>query len=141
MTDKEECLELYAVRNKEGLWFHKKGYGGRGKTWVDNIKSARIYANIKGAKSRVTYFSNHWPDYGTPDIVKLTVTKFETINMEKETKKKKERKEIATAKRIQAKKEKILEEAREELKDAEDKVRKLLLDQLEDHLTDQDEKS
>lgn len=68
------ALTLYVVRNKEGQFFRSKGYGGYGKTWVDDINKCRVYSKIGPARSAVTFFANTYPDYGIPDIVELDVT-------------------------------------------------------------------
>ena len=86
-------MELYAVRNQAGKYFRAKGYGGYGDTWVAEIDSARIYTKIKTARAQVTYFANAYPQYGTPDLVKLVVTDVvvvdETARVEEQRAKKK----------------------------------------------------
>jgi len=77
MTDE---IKLYAVRNAEGQWFRRKGYGGYGKTWVDNFSAARIWNKIGHARAQVTYFAKHYPQYGIPELVELTVTGFEVLD-------------------------------------------------------------
>lgn len=62
-------FELYVVRNKEGKFFRRKGYGGYGDTWVEGIATARIYANIRGARTIVAFFANKYPQFGVPEIV------------------------------------------------------------------------
>lgn len=69
----EQLLELYAVRNQEGQWFRRKGYGGYGETWVDDFKLARIYNKIGPARAIVSFFTNRWPEYGVPDLVVLRI--------------------------------------------------------------------
>lgn len=78
MTD--EILELFAVRNRDGQWFRAKGYGGDGATWVNKIERARIYAKVGPAKACVTFFAKRWPECGTPDVVRLVVTRLEAID-------------------------------------------------------------
>lgn len=77
-------LEVYVVRNSEGQWLRSKGYGGSGKTWVDDLQQARLYTKIGPARGRVTWFTKNYPDYPMPDLVKLTVTQMEVITSEKE---------------------------------------------------------
>jgi hypothetical protein len=66
-------LTLYAVQNQDGKWLRSKGYGGAGKTWVDDLASAKIYAKLGQARSRVTYFVKNHPTYGIPNIIALDV--------------------------------------------------------------------
>lgn len=73
-------LELYAVCNKDGEFMRSKGYGGSGSKWVDDIKKARIYPRIGTARSQVTYWAKHYPEYDTPKIVKLLVTGLEIVD-------------------------------------------------------------
>jgi hypothetical protein len=66
-------LTLYAVQNKDGKWFRAKGYGGGGKTWVDELNGAKIYAKIGQARAQVTYFAKNHPSFGIPNLVALDV--------------------------------------------------------------------
>lgn len=76
----EPQLELYAVRNKEGQWFHRKGYGGMGESWVDDFVKARIYNRIGPARAIITFFAKKWPEYGVPDLVRLVISKAELVD-------------------------------------------------------------
>jgi len=73
-------ITLYAVKNQEGKYFRAKGYGGGGDSWVDSLEKAKLYTKIGQARSRVSYFVNNWPEYGVPDIIKLTAVETETLN-------------------------------------------------------------
>lgn len=70
----EPLLRMYAVRNKEGKYFRSKGYGGGGATWVESLSKARIYSRPGPARSQVTFFATHYPQFGIPEIVELHVT-------------------------------------------------------------------
>jgi len=76
----EPVMELFAVRNSAGQWLRSQGYGGGGKTWVDNLSKARIYSAISPARARVTFFANNYPDWPVPDLVRLVVTRAETVD-------------------------------------------------------------
>lgn len=82
-----EELELYVVKNKEGKYFHSKGYGGYGNQWVDELKRARIYAKIGPARSQVSFWATNYPKYGTPVIVVLTVTASKVLQEDDRVKK------------------------------------------------------
>lgn len=73
-------IDLYAIRNQEGKWFRRKGYGGYGETWVDDVKKARVYTRIGPARGVVSFFVNKWPMYGTPELVKFIVSGVEVID-------------------------------------------------------------
>lgn len=75
-------IELYAVRNKEGKYFRAKGISGYGESWVDDLNKAKIYTKLGQARSRVTYYSNNFPKYGFPDIIKLVVGEIVVISEE-----------------------------------------------------------
>lgn len=114
-------LMLYAVRNQEGKFFRSKGYGGYGQTWVDDIKSAKIYTKLGQARSRVTWFSNNYPEFGIPDVIELHVTNGTILNeqgrvVKAMAKKKREEinREIGNAQRK-------INEAQEQLQRAQDK--------------------
>jgi hypothetical protein len=118
-------LELYVVQSKDGKWLRRKGYGGSGTCWVDNINKARIYPKIGGARSMVTWWANNYPDYGIPLIVKLTVSATEFIDESKrveKAKKSREKKEIAY--KIIRKQEEM-KRLEEQIKNAEEDLNKL----------------
>ena len=87
-------LELYAVRNKEGKWFRRKGYGGYGDTWADDFEKARIYNKIGPARGVVTWFAKRYPEYGVPNLVRLIISKAELVD-ETERVEKRNKKEAA----------------------------------------------
>ncbi len=66
-----EDFKVYVLRNRYGKFFRAKGYGGYGKSWVDDIKKARLYANIGQARSRVTFFNSNTGD--KPVIIEFTI--------------------------------------------------------------------
>ena len=94
----ENILELYAVRNKKGKWFHAKGYSGYGDTWVDDINKAKIYTKIGQARGRVSFFANNYPKYGTPDLIILKCTQMEVVDETERVLTQKKKKEIAKKK-------------------------------------------
>ena len=118
-------LELYAVRNRDGQWFRAKGYGGGGRSWVDDISYAKIYANLSQARSRVTFFANSYSQFGVPEIVKFIVKEGEILDetdrVEKAKRKKKERKIRSDIRR----KKELVERTKQELAVAQDKLKKL----------------
>jgi hypothetical protein len=121
-----ETLELYIIRNAKGKYFHAKGYGGCGESWVDDIKNARIYAKIGPARSQVTFWATTYPQYGRPVILRMTATITEIMDEEERIKKVNENKirekhnrEISNAKwRLESAKE-DLERAKREMQKAQ----------------------
>jgi hypothetical protein len=125
-----EDLILYAVRNKKGQYFHNVGYGGYGRSWVNTLQEARIYGKIGPAKRQVTYWGSHYPEYGIPELLKITMGKIEIIDQNERVSKfkvKKAREEAAQKKRDAE--EKILDAKREiarlnrEMEKAEQEIR------------------
>jgi len=96
---KSNDLSFFAVRNKEGKWFRRKGYGGYGETWVE-LKGARLYTRIGGARTQVTYFSNAYPEFGVPEIVEFTVSATKIHNEEERVKKQAEKKLLQQKKNL-----------------------------------------
>jgi hypothetical protein len=118
-------LELYAVQSKDGKWLRRKGYGGSGACWVEDVNKARIYPKIGGARSMVTWWANNYPQYGVPSIVKLTISAIEVIDESKRVEKAKnsrEKKEIAY--KIIHKQEEM-KRLQEQIKNAENNLNKL----------------
>ena len=73
-------LSVYLVQNTEKKFFRAKGYAGSGLSWVDEPEKARIYAKIGQARSIVSYYAKHYPDFGIPVIIKLSFGKSEIID-------------------------------------------------------------
>ena len=125
MTMDKIDLKLYVVRNKEGQYFHAKGRSSYGKTWVDDIQNARIYAKIGPARSIVSYFAKHYPKYGFPEIYELSIDsmtlKNETERVKKVLKKDAEEK---LANELRNKKYEI-ELAEKQIKAAQEKLNQL----------------
>jgi hypothetical protein len=72
-------LFFYVVQNSTGQFFRRKGHYGYGSSWVDDIKTARIYVKLGPARAAVTYFSSN-PAYPIPTILKLGVGVVEVID-------------------------------------------------------------
>jgi hypothetical protein len=118
-------LELYVVVNQEGQFFRAVGYGGYGKSWVDTIDKAKIYAKLGQARSRVTYWYNNHPKYGRPKILKLTATGIEILDEVERLEKTKEKKLTKEA-RYKAREAKYqLERAERQLKEAQEQIDRL----------------
>lgn len=122
----DSLLEIYMVRNKEGKWFRRKGYGGYGDTWVDDIKKGRIYGKTGGARGVITWFANNYPEYGTPDLVCLKVTDMEVIDEDSRIKKSqlaKEKRELVRLARMKereiARHKRVLDETQKKLQELE----------------------
>lgn len=106
-----EHLDFYLVRNQEGKWFRRKGYGGSGDTWVDDIHKARVYARLGPARGIVSFFVNKYSKYGVPDIIHFKAQPFAILNEAERIKKAKDHKDAANAKRNAANAKVRLEDA------------------------------
>lgn len=67
-------LKLYAIQNKDGLWFHRFTKS----KWVKDFRLARIYSKIGPARAMCTFFATHHNDI--PNIVCLHIEKFTIID-------------------------------------------------------------
>lgn len=65
-------LNFYAVRSQDGKWFRSKGQHGYGNSWVDDISEAKCYSSPGPAKSQITFWSKKYPEFGIPDLVRIT---------------------------------------------------------------------
>ena len=68
----EVNLNFYAVRSQDGKWFRSKGLYGNGDSWVDDLTKAKIYSKPGPAKSQITFWAKNYPEYGIPDLVRIT---------------------------------------------------------------------
>jgi len=75
---KKKKTDFFAVRAKDGKYF-KHGVFNDKSIWVDNIARATIYEKLENAQARVDYFYKKYPEYGIPDIVKITNKKIEVL--------------------------------------------------------------
>lgn len=121
----EPLLEIYAVQNQDGKWFRAKGMNGSGKTWVDDLKKAKIYPKIGPARRTITWFANTFPDFAIPALVKLKVTEIEVVVETERVKKSQKDKALKEAEfnRQQAIRNK--ESAERKLKEAQDELEKI----------------
>lgn len=62
---------FYVVRNKEGKFLRSKGYNGYGECWVDGLDKAKVWSKPGPAKAQRTWWLEHFPDYGAPDVIPL----------------------------------------------------------------------
>lgn len=106
-------LKFYAVRNKEGKWFRRKGYGGSGDSWVDEITKARIYNKIGTARAQISWWFTNYPSFGCPDLVVFSIQISAVINEEDRLLKKRAKKEKAAVITRLRMAERDLEKARE----------------------------
>ncbi len=88
--------EFFAVRNREGQWYHRKGLGGYGETWREDVEEARIYNKIGPARAQVTFFATNWPSFGVPEIVVFKIGEISVINEEERIKKLQQKKNKKT---------------------------------------------
>ena len=127
-----EELELYVVRNKDGMYLRAKGYNGSGNSWVKDLKDAKIYPKISNARRQVTFWANHYPKYGVPEILVLTVTATTVLKEDDRIKKaivKREREKLSNELYCAKKK---LEKANDEVTRLTDKRALLLANQCAD---------
>lgn len=119
-------LRFYAIRNRDGQWLRAKGYGGGGKSWVDDIIDAKVYLKKRAARTQITWWSSHHPGYGIPELIELVCTKGviledENKRVEKSIQKKKEEKVRMEINR----KKWDIERAERELKEAQERYNNL----------------
>lgn len=80
LTEGKIITELFTLMNNTGQFMRAKGFSGSGKSWVDGIKTARIYTSIGPAKAQVTYWNKNFPNHECPKIVVLEATIKEVLD-------------------------------------------------------------
>lgn len=78
-----ETLSLYAIRSKDGKWYKNVGFGDSrrsGKSWVDSLDKARIYAKIGQARGRISWWTANFPGFGAPDLIELKITEIKVLD-------------------------------------------------------------
>jgi len=111
-------LKFYAVRSQDGKWFRRKGLGGSGDSWVDELTKARIYNKPGPARAQISWWFSNYPSYGCPDLVVFTASISETINEEERLLKARTKQEKTTGIRRLAMARHRLETAHEEVRKA-----------------------
>jgi len=124
-----EKLVLYAVRNSDGQWFRRKGYGGYGKTWCGEFHKARIYTAPKGARGVVTWFARQYPDYPPPHLVALHIGAVEVIDESDRLKKVFVDHVTQKARRDARHKQMLLHQAQLDLDEAQRRIEELNVDE------------
>jgi hypothetical protein len=113
MANEIELPNLYAIRNKEEKWFRRKGYGGSGETWVNELKKARIYTKPGPARAQISFFANKYPSYGIPDLVMFKCTEMIIMDETERIEKQKRKQDLFIQKQALREKELNLRVARE----------------------------
>lgn len=125
MSEISVDLKFYAVRSKNGKWLRAKGYSGSGESWVTDILDAKIYPKMSNARRQITWWSNHSPDYGIPEMVEFSITTGTIIDesdrVKKSMEKKKQKKEMAEINQRKW----DLKRAEDKLKEAQEKYNEL----------------
>lgn len=122
ILEKAKGLAFYVVVNSDGQFFRRKGYrGGYGKTWVDDLLTARVYVRIGQARSIVTFFANHYKNYPPPSIVRLVISasEIQVIDEAERVKQARLRKEKLLQTREVRQRKSALERAKRDLEDAQ----------------------
>ena len=115
-------LKLYAVQSKDGKWLRAKGYSGSGNSWVENIEDAKIYPKLGNARRQVTWWSNHFPDFGIPLIIEFQITKGIIIDETERVKKSMEKKKTKEERMEVNQRKWELREAERKFKEAQDRL-------------------
>ena len=121
----QEILRLFSLQNSEGKYFHARGYGGCGKTWVDTLDKARVWAKIGPAKAQSTFFAKKYPEYPLLTIVVLKVTEIELLDESGRVNKILDKEKIRKAKAMADTNRRKLERAKEEFEKAHKKLKEL----------------
>ena len=115
-------LRFYAVRNAEGKWFRRKGYGGYGDTWVTELTKARVYTKPGGARTVSGFFAKHYPEYGVPSIVVFRAVVEEVLDESERVRKAQERERTRKARSDKLRAEQELRHAQENLERAKERL-------------------
>lgn len=116
---------LYVVINREGKFYRSKGMNGYGETWIDDVMKCKVYTRVAQARGVVTFFSNKWPQFGVPVIVKIGVGPVEVLDEKERVAKVVERKKREEAEYERLRRERELEHARAAAKSAAEKIKEL----------------
>ena len=114
-------INFYVVVNSDGKYFRKKGYMGTGDTWTDKFTVARVWVKLSGARSVVTFFANQYPQYPTPNVLKLSIGSVEVLDESERVAKAKAKKQKDLETRELRSKKHALDTAKKQFEDAKSK--------------------
>jgi hypothetical protein len=77
---KLEELKMYLVRNSDGQYYRRVGYGGYGSCWTPDVANASVWTKLPPARSRITWMAVHHPQYPVPDLIVVEAGKIEVLN-------------------------------------------------------------
>jgi len=121
----DSSFELYVVMNDKGEYFHRKGYGGYGKTWCPEAHKARVYTKIGQARAQITFFAKTYPKFPVPKLVRIIVERLDVIDETERTEKAKHALEKAEARRKLREDQRLLDDARERLTKTQKEIDRL----------------
>ena len=121
----DPVITLYLVRNREGRYFRRKGYGGAGESWTEDIAQARVYVGdrgVKQARAVVSFFVSCWPEYGVPDLVKFEARTVAVLDESGRVEKVMARKQKQEEEREVRERRSEYQRAQRDLKDAQERL-------------------
>lgn len=118
-------ITLFAVRNEKGEWYRRKGYGGYGKCWVEKFSQARVYNRIGPARALISWWSNNYKDYPTPQLVQFQVSSIKVLDETARVEKQKLNKQKAEQRKEIRDKQYRLERAQIDLENAQKTLKEL----------------
>jgi hypothetical protein len=74
-----DTLTFYVIRNSEGKYLRAKGYNGSDECWVE-LKNAKVYIKQGVAQGQITWWSNNYPKFPTPELIPLVAVAGEPID-------------------------------------------------------------
>lgn len=104
-------LTLYTVQNSDGKFILSKG------RWTNDITKAKIYSRLGPARSVITFFAKHYPEFPVLKLIKFNITEYETVDDS-------ERVEKALEKQAKYKANAKIREEKRSLKRAEEALRR-----------------
>lgn len=127
---KKQSVELYAVRDKNGLWLSSAGFRYHKDNvelvWRPELKEAETWRTLSMARARVTFFADNFPERGIPEVVVLKLTEARPLADKKRAVKVLKRREAERARELVARKEHAIERAKRAVASAQAQLAELL---------------
>lgn len=123
---KLEDLKIYLIRNSSDQYYRRLGQVGYGSCWTDDAGSASVWTTMPPARSRISWFSNHYPDFPIPDLIEIAAGTVTVLDETERIAKSKARIRKAKEEQDVRSKKHALERAERELDEAKANLAKIM---------------
>lgn len=123
----EILIQFYAVRNANGFFMRNKArsFSAYKNAWAEKLTNGKIYTKPGPARSQITYFAKHHPQFGVPELVILPVKEIIVMLETERVKASLQQKKVQEAARKKSNATHRLKQAEEDLMHAQNYLKRI----------------